>query len=182
MVDERKEKFKIRFEKYYSMLCRIAYGYVSNADDCEDIVQELFVNVWNKEKDLLSEEEFLAYIKISVRNNCLTFLRQGRTFDKVSASEESAALATITDEEEPTRDLNELLEHLLERMSPKCREIFMMSKLQKMKYKEIAAKLDISEKTVESQMGKAIKILRSFVSNRATILLYLIANFITYKL
>lgn len=58
----------------------------------------------------------------------------------------------------------------------------MMSKLQKMKYKEIAAKLDISEKTVESQMGKAIKILRSFVSNRATILLYLIANFITYKL
>ena len=102
MSENRKEQFKLRFEKYYPMLCKIANGYIADQDDCEDIVQTLFINVWDKQKDALPEEEMLAYIK--------------------------------------------------------------MSKLQKMKYKEIAERLNISEKTVENHIGKAIKIIRAYIA------------------
>ena len=53
MEVERKELFKVRFSKYYPVLCHTAAGYVADADDCEDIVQDLFVSVWNHEKDRL---------------------------------------------------------------------------------------------------------------------------------
>ena len=75
MGTDRKEIFKNRFQKHYPRLCNIAYGYVLNRDDSEDIVQELFINIWNKGKDDLSDKEFLAYMITSVRNSCISFLR-----------------------------------------------------------------------------------------------------------
>ena len=61
MSENRKEQFKLRFEKYYPMLCKIANGYIADQDDCEDIVQTLFINVWDKQKDALTRR----------RNACL---------------------------------------------------------------------------------------------------------------
>lgn len=57
-----------------------------------------------------------------------------------------------------------MLENVLQEMPPKCREVFRMSKLQRMKYKEIASRLNISEKTVENHIGKAIKIIRAYIA------------------
>ena len=58
MRADRKDIFKSRFQEHYSRLCRIAYGYVSDQDDAEDIVQELFISVWNKRLDDMPEKEF----------------------------------------------------------------------------------------------------------------------------
>lgn len=63
-----------------------------------------------------------------------------------------------------------MLDTILQEMPPKCREVFTMSKLQKLKYKEIALHLNISEKTVESHMGKAIKIIRTYMAQHPTIM------------
>ena len=89
MSEKRKEQFKVRFKKYYPMLCKIANGYIADQDDCEDIVQTLFINVWDKQKDALPEEEMLAYMKVAIRNNCLTFLNNNKTYEKVSHDERS---------------------------------------------------------------------------------------------
>ncbi|MFC2298358.1 MAG: RNA polymerase sigma-70 factor [Prevotella nigrescens] len=164
MSEKRKEQFKVRFKKYYPMLCKIANGYIADQDDCEDIVQTLFINVWDKQKDALPEEEMLAYMKVAIRNNCLTFLNNNKTYEKVSHDESSLHLIADDTENLSTIDYRQMLENVLQEMPPKCREVFRMSKLQRMKYKEIASRLNISEKTVENHIGKAIKIIRAYIA------------------
>ena len=141
MRADRKDIFKSRFQEHYSRLCRIAYGYVSDQDDAEDIVQELFISVWNKRLDDMPEKEFAAYMTTSVRNSCVSFLRK-RKEDTVSIDDHP----------------------------PRCKDVFLLAKLQGLKYREIAEKLEVSEKTVENQMTKAIKLLRAYVAAHGALL------------
>ena len=76
MRTDRKDLFKHRFQKHYPRLCSIAYGYVLDRDESEDIVQEVFIHIWDKGKDDLPEQEFLAYLTTAVKNNCISFLRK----------------------------------------------------------------------------------------------------------
>lgn len=169
----RKEQFKARFEEYYSMLCRIAYQYISDQDECEDLVQETFINIWNKGKDNLPAKEFGAYIVTSVKNNCISYLRQKR-LDTIPMEDYHSSLCIMSSDSDPgdesSPDVDEILQNILAILPPKCRQIFNMSKLKGMKYKEIARELEISEKTVENQMGKAMKLLREYVVTNPIIL------------
>lgn len=164
----RKENFKIRFEEFYPMLCNVAYRYIADKDTCEDVVQDTFLSIWHKGKDSLPKDEFAAYIVTSVKNNCISFLRK-QTFETLSIDDSciSNKVAIIAETEKydvgkPTA--SELVDQLLNLLPPKCAIIFKMSKLNGMKYREIASALEISEKTVENQMGKAIRILRDFAA------------------
>lgn len=76
MNTDRKEIFKSRFNEHYTRLCSLAYEYVSDADDSEDIVQGLFITIWDKGKDALPDKEFAAYITTAVKNACISFLRK----------------------------------------------------------------------------------------------------------
>lgn len=76
MRTDRKELFRVRFEQHYPRLCSIAYGYVSDYDESEDIVQELFIHIWDKGKDCLPEQELTAYLTTAVKNRCISFLRR----------------------------------------------------------------------------------------------------------
>lgn len=164
---DRKERFKERFQQHYSRLCRLAYGYVGDCNECEDIVQELFINVWNKGKDDLPEREFALYMTMAVRNSCISFLRRKRT-DMVSIDDHlEAAQATGLDfqpGEEEERHFADVLDEALGVLPPRCREVLLLAKLEGLKYREIAARLEVSEKTVENQMVKAVKLLRAYVA------------------
>ena len=176
MKTDRKKIFQQRFNRYYPMLCRIAAGYLPSGDDCEDVVQELFISVWNHGKDNLEEDAFVAYLKTATRNNCISFLRRRQHIDTISTDEESTLQLSDTTDTDSPRDYGSLLDTLLRQMPPKCREVFMMSKIQKMKYREIAAALDISEKTVENPIGKAIRIIRTYATQHPTLLLLAICS------
>ena len=158
----REQQFRKLFEDYYPMLCRIALSYIPNSEECEDIVQESFVSVWNKKIDELPEKEFAAYMVRAVKNNCISFLRKQKTtilsFEEAAIHDESQHLED--DPEAETVRYDELLERLLDALPPKCRDVFLLSKLHQLKYKEIAEKLNISEKTVENHMGKALRVIR----------------------
>lgn len=173
MRADRKEIFRSRFQKHYSRLCSIAYGYVSDRDDSEDIVQELFISIWNKGLDSMPEAEFTAYVTTSVRNSCISFLRK-RKEDVVSIEDCLFLAGDVTDDspeaghESPSPA--ELLESALATLPPKCKDIFLMAKLQGLKYREIAQKLELSEKTVENQMTKAIKMLRAYAAENRSLL------------
>lgn len=176
MKAHRKDIFKSRFQEYYSRLCHIAYGYVSDRDDAEDIVQELFISVWNKQLDAMPEKEFAAYLTTSVKNSCISFLRKRRE-DTVSIEEYSASTSCMPDEvtDEGEKSPEEILQSALATLPPKCKEIFLLSKLQGLKYREIAGKLSLSEKTVENQMTKAIKLLRVYVAEHSFLLITVVA-------
>lgn len=188
MNSDQKSIFKRRFHAYYPMLCKIAYGYIPDKDECEDIVQETFISLWNNEKELLSEKEFRSYMVISVRNKSISYLRKQR-LDTVSMedSEHAASIGYVADTETADPDeisLEDKLQRVLSILPPKCREVFMMSKLHGMKYREIAEELSLSEKTVENQMGKAIKALREFVCNHQLFVFIttFVSIFINHKL
>lgn len=187
MKTDRKEQFKSRFYEHYSRLCSIAYEYVSNADDSQDIVQELFINIWDKGKDSLPDNEFAAYITTAVRNACISFLRKKCSYT-VSIEDNPSAGACLLDDDTPENEKKtpeEMLQEALSILPPRCKEIFLLSKLKGMKYKEIAQMLSLSEKTVENQMGKAIKMLREFAATNLltlavviTLVISIIANHI----
>lgn len=176
MKANRKDIFKSRFQEHYSRLCHIAYGYVSDRDDAEDIVQELFISVWNKQLDTMPEKEFSAYITTSVKNSCISFLRK-RKEDMVSIDEYPASASCMPDEipEEGGKSPEEVLQAALSALPPKCKEVFLLAKLQGLKYREIAGKLNLSEKTVENQMTKAIKLLRVYVAEHSFLLVTVVA-------
>lgn len=161
----RKEIFKSRFQEHYPRLCCIACGYVSDKEDAEDIVQELFISVWNKGLDEMEEKEFAAYMTTAVKNSCISFLRK-RKDDVVSIEDYHQPTSCLTDDEEDADGKlpEEVLESVLAVLPPRCRDIFLMAKLQGMKYREIAESLNLSEKTIENQMTKAIKMLREYVA------------------
>ena len=156
-----KEKFKKRFDVYYPMLCRIAFGYIPDTSECEDIVQECFIAVWDNGKHELEEKEFLSYMVRAVKNNCISYLRkQNLNMVSLDDNQSHIALSEITDEETDDVSTDEQLDRILSVLPPKCKEIFLLSKLHGLKYQEIATKQNISVKTVENQMGKALKLIR----------------------
>ena len=166
------------------MLCRIAFGYVQDAHECEDIVQECFIAVWNNGKHDLAEKEFLSYMTRAVKNNCISFLRK-QNFQVVSLDDQTAAYsyADDADSEADTPPAEEKLEKILSVLPPKCKEIFLLSKLHGLKYQDIASKLGISVKTVENQMGKALKLIREQIkTDNLYLLLLLLLMFFKYKL
>lgn len=113
-------------------------------------------------------KEFAAYLTTSVKNSCISFLRKRRE-DTVSIEDHSAATSCMPDEvtDEGEKSPEEILQSALATLPPKCKEIFLLSKLQGLKYREIAGKLSLSEKTVENQMTKAIKLLRVYVAEHS---------------
>lgn len=158
----RRITFRKRFDEYYPYLCKIAYEYIKDVDIVKDIVQETFIAVWNRQRDNLPEKEFALYMARAVRNNCISYIKKQ---DKVTVSfddiHDKEKFFSITEEDmtEATAR-NNVIARTLSDLPPKCRQVFLMSRMEGMRYKDIAEELGISEKTVENQIAKALRLLR----------------------
>jgi RNA polymerase sigma-70 factor (family 1) len=150
------------FRKYYADLCRYAFSILKKQDESEDLVQQVFINFWeNREKTIITGA-LKNYLFRSVHNHCLNSLKH----DKVKAGyvrhssffEMHYELAA--DEQVQENELAERIEAAIDDLPPECARIFRMSRVEEMKYKEIAEQLQLSVKTVENQIGKALKLLR----------------------
>ena len=180
----QQEKFRQRFETYYPMLCRVALGYLSDRQECEDIVQECFIAVWHNGRHELEEREFLSYMTRAVKNNCISNLRK-QPHQTVSLDEDATLsnyAQTLAEEEAPEVTYDEKLKEVLDVLPPKCKEIFLLSKLHGMKYQDIATELDISVKTIENQMGKALKLIREQLKSSRFIIIFVLMSLIFHKL
>lgn len=155
------QAFKALFQKYYASMCHFASQYLKDADMAEETVQELFVRLWEKRSTLTIETSVNHYLFRSVRNHCLNQLQH----QKIKQQYASRVMESSSKEVDwqpfyMEVDLMERIEKSIASMPPKRQEIFRLSREQGLKYKEIADKLDISVKTVEAQMGLALKHLR----------------------
>lgn len=158
------QEFKAAFEKYYQALCHYAYGFINDRDSCEDLVQEIFVKIWENKKDLLGSEGLRFYLYTAVKNNCLSFIQKRNKSFFVPIDHQPLAVENLAEEklEGAGRDSLKMVQTGLSRLPPKCKDAFLLSRIGNFSYKEIAEAMDISIKTVENQIGKAIRILRDF--------------------
>jgi RNA polymerase sigma-70 factor (family 1) len=164
--------FKELFAREYNKLCRYALSYMHDEHLAEDVVQETFIKFWEQKQDLITSDNARFYLITAVRNNCISALRkQNHQAQYTDNTPEPEPELFLTDkhhreiESEQTRRIATALNQL----PPKCREVFLLVKLHGMSYKQAAEALDISIKTVENQMGKAIKIFRELSPVQAVV-------------
>jgi RNA polymerase sigma-70 factor (family 1) len=169
-MNEDLKHFKQLFSELYQPLCNHAYKYLQDRDKSEDVVQELMIKIWETRKDLLSEKSLKYYLYIAVKNRCISILR--KKIYMFDIDEMSADIAEEIPETNPLSDANQLIEQAFNGIPPKCLEIFKLSRIEKLSYKQIAEKLGISIKTVENQMGKAIKHIREFVKQHPNLIVF----------
>ena len=148
------------FRKYFSSLCVFARQYVYDNDKVKDIVHDVFINIW--EKDELYEADALVkgYLFTSVKNRCFNYLRDNKKFNK--EGDEAYNYDMPHQQHNPTeyKELEHIIKNEINKLPDKCKEVFMLSRYEELKYAEIAMRLDISIKTVEAHISKALKILR----------------------
>jgi RNA polymerase sigma-70 factor (ECF subfamily) len=156
--------FKELFAQEYSKLCRYALTYLQDSHQAEDVVQETFIKIWERKQEMIASPDMKFYLITAVRNNCISFLRKLRTqnisFPETAPEPEPEIHFTELQQKEVENEQSKRIAEALDRLPPKCKEVFLMVKMQGMSYKQAAEALDISVKTVENQMGKAIKVLR----------------------
>ena len=147
------------FQQLYRPLCIYALHYLQDTDASEDVVQDAFVRLIEKMQDGHQVDNTKSYLYTSVRNSCIDILRKGKQTESVILPQDTNG--PITDEEAAERSLHEAeLWTAIDTLPKRCREVFLMAKRDGRKYREIAETLNISEKTVEHQVSKALKILR----------------------
>jgi RNA polymerase sigma-70 factor (ECF subfamily) len=150
--------FENFFKNHYRFFCSIAYKLLKDRDLSEEIVQDVFVKVWERRETLDVKGSLAAYFTISIKNSCINFLKHQNivnNFEKSFHPEESEV-----DNESGTVDLAFKISQAIDELPPRRKQIFLMSREEGLKYYEIAEQLGISIKTVEAQMGLALKQLR----------------------
>ena len=156
------QDFTIFFQSHYPALCARTNLLLRDSDLSEDLVQDAFVKFWEKKPVLLNAGSAHAYVSKIALNNALMHLREKKRQKRVLADfAESTPVANNPIEEESSlQESEKKIFAVLQRLPPSCREVFILSRYEQMSYKEIASGLDISVKTVENQILKALKILR----------------------
>lgn len=160
-------QFKSDFQQFYDPLCKYAFSFIKERDACEDIVQEIFVRIWESRQDLVGSTNLRYYLFTAARNNSLTYLRHQQRLPTYSLSELEVADAentpdTATINAGDTVNYSQLLGKGIDLLPPKCKEVFLLSHLGDLSNQEVANSLGISVKTVNNQLWKALKFLRGF--------------------
>ncbi len=148
------------FESHYVLLCRKAYRIVNNKDIAEDLVQDVFFKLWENRKKIVIKTSLKAYLNRMVFNESISFLRKNKTVLEFSDEIEHQETVNETESKLGATELKDIINAAIEELPPKCKTIFLLSRMEELSYKQIAMQLGISIKTVENQMGKALKLLR----------------------
>ena len=154
-----KQEFEKLFRSSYVSLVRYAKTLIRDHDASEEIVQELFFRLWQDRQTIRIESSLNGYLYRSVHNRALHYLEH----QKVVSRHAGEVLAAADMTSEPVTDaiyyheLQARVARVLERLPERCRLIFKMNRFEGLKYIEIADKLAVSLKTVEADMGKALK-------------------------
>jgi RNA polymerase sigma-70 factor (family 1) len=152
--------FDRAFRQYYAPLCHYAMRLTNgDRDEAEDLVQQSFVKLWERRQTLDIAWSIRSYLYKMVHHAALNRIRHEQI--KQKHQQHSTALETPhIAPEETSSELMEKLQRALAELPPQCRHIFELSRFENLKYREIAEQLQISIKTVETQMGKALRIMR----------------------
>ncbi len=155
--------YRMLFDRYYKYLLVTAYAYVKDENTIRDLTQDVFFEIWKKRKSL-NINNVKPYLRRSVINKALNYIKAQRMdFEETDESFDLPEPSQVQQKLE-AEQLQEVINKAVESLPERCRVIFALRRYEELSLKEIAAKLDISPKTVENQLTKAMKILRSAVA------------------
>lgn len=162
IVSLDKKAFEELFRTHFSPLSYFARGYVKDMDAAKEIVHDVFIQLWNKKDSIDTGRSVKSYLFTSVHNRCLNHIRDRKKFNLNTAGIDSTILESQSEASDrmEVAELEARIRIVMEMLPEKCREIFILSRYHDLKYSEIATKLDLSVKTVEAQISKALKIFR----------------------
>ena len=181
-------EYKVQFEEayisYYSRMKRFAREYVIREEDAENIVHDIFTELWEKKLEFISHINLNGYIFVILKNRCIDFLRRKTTEQFAMNKMQEEYLQTLKLKFESLEsldnkllsepDIDTIIQHAIDSLPEKCRQIFVMNKIDGKKQKQIAEELNISVNTVESQMAIAYKKLKETLKDFVPLLMFLI--------
>jgi RNA polymerase sigma-70 factor (ECF subfamily) len=175
-----KQSFELLFRENFTALSGFARKYVKDLDTAKEIAHDVFINLWEKRNEIDSEKPLRSYLFTSVRNRCLNYIRDQKKFDKTGNISENPGYSQLAEDNDPLEimELEERINLAIDSLPDKCREIFIMNRFRDLKYAGIAKELDISVKTVEAQMSRALKTLREKLAMYLPVWMMLIVNFL----
>lgn len=154
--------YKLLFDQYYERLCMLSFNYCDSYDLAEDIVQDLFIDLWNRKLYLKIEDSLGNYLLRAVRNNTILIMRQQSKFIFEKLDE---VINKIIEDEMADGAINEEgvvgIKEKIDKLPRKSKEIFIAIVLDNKKYKEVAELYGISVNTVKTQYSRALKKLRA---------------------
>ncbi len=153
--------FDAVFRAYYAPLVGLAESVLRHRALAEEVAQDVMLELWRRRETLAVEESLRAYLFQATRNRALNHIRHLRVTERGKPFAAAPVSATPTaDAELVEEEIDVALRAAVSELPPRCREVFELSRVHGMKYAEIASVMGISVKTVEVQMGKALRILR----------------------
>ncbi len=160
-----KAAFTLLFRRYYRDLVIFAGNFLHDKGRCEDIIQNAFLKLWYHREEFVIDSSFRSFMLRSVQNSCLDELRHRKVVREHESFSESADINENLDTENYIlySDLKSSLDEALKKLPDVCREAFELNRFEGLKYKEIAGRLNVSERTVEVRIGKAIGLLRHYL-------------------
>jgi len=152
--------FEALFRLHYRPLCAFAMGYVKDGDKAEDLVQDLFFRLWLDREKVTITTSTKAYLFAAVRNRCLNAVKAGARIRVLNEEVDDLTVDDERTEDEHTERIARV-QAAIEALPEERRKVFKLSRYEGLKYHEIAERLGISVKTVENQMGSALKTMRA---------------------
>ena len=158
---DSKEAFSLLFQTYYTDLVLFCGNFVKDKDSCEDIVQSIFLKLWNDRKHIQIEISLKSYLLKAVRNSCLDEFRHIEIVRQYETEYGSSVLDNYDTENYILySDLYAHLSRALEQIPDLYKEAFVLNRFEGLKYREIAEKLNVSERTIEVRVSKTLDLLR----------------------
>ncbi|HAZ02165.1 MAG: hypothetical protein A2W90_23775 [Bacteroidetes bacterium GWF2_42_66] len=164
---DRSEYEKI-YHEFFDVLYSLSKQYLMNTDDAEEIVQDAFLKLWEIRSGLNDQSNIKNFLYTLVKNNCLNQLRNKQNAARLiknyhyqELQYNYEALTKTSENYIQFQELKEKIDLAISELPDDLQVVFEMNRFQDMRYKDIALKLDLSEKAVEARMSKALKILRT---------------------
>ncbi|HTL09798.1 MAG TPA: RNA polymerase sigma-70 factor [Chitinophagaceae bacterium] len=170
--------FEQLYKSSFKGLCTYAYTIVKDEANAEEIVQQVFFTIWDKKNRFDFDLPLTAYLYRAVHNASLNHLKHQkvRTGAEPEIASQWKQAAEPADKKTIHKELEQRLSTALNELPAQCRIIFQLSRFEYLKYHEIARELGLSAKTVENQMGKALRLMRSKLADLLPLLLFILLN------
>lgn len=175
----KESAFRQIYDNYYGVLYLHAYSKLRDRETAKDIVHDLFATVWHKRESLVITGKLSSYLYASVRNKIIDYIakEQSEADYLESLTQRIGGEYEAADYRLREKMLEEQIEHLLEQLPPRIREIFELSRKQYLSHKEISRKLNLSEQSVRSYIKDALRVLRAKLGAFSWVVLIFYFNF-----
>lgn len=164
LKSDSRDALGIIYNRYAEKMYKASYSLIADKAACEDIVHEIFVNVWIS-RAKLEVRSLQNYLIVASKNHALSILRKTNPVADITEFQDYLTDSIPVDNTLTMHEINRIVAKNVERLPRKCQQIFLLSREEQLPHKEIAARLNITVKTVENQIAIALKRIRNSLQN-----------------